>query len=910
MKFTTLIRITLGAVVSQCLTGQVIESEEPSELTQLEPYLVTGSHLPVSNERLPPALTVIDSAALELWDHQTAIEAIREQAFSFGASNTENDSNGGTGSAGANLRGLGNLSTLTLINGRRSGGNSAYGFQHGGFADLNLIPTAAIQAVQVVPGDSSVTYGSDAVAGTLNILLHDSYTGNRIDSSYSNTTDGDASEKTLSFLSGQALNDSTHLVLSGSWYQRNAINTRDRNISEDTDRRSQGGQNQGSPTYPGRIKVDGSEYTLKDGVVSPQSLSDYRLWDASEDLYNFNDQAIAVPEVERSSLMAHLSHEIRPQLQIWTEFLYTGSNFENGLAPAPWFGGSFPFAGFNFPVHSAVLDAARTSPHLPSGIAPSELEQVNYRSFELGRLEIEQQKTALRGLIGLRGQAADWNWETAVSYIETKLAANYSGITDETALVDLINSGAFNPFASAGAVGTGYDNTTALQSAARTPSNHYDETFWSYDLKADAPLFELPAGELELATGLEFRKETIDVAIDPLFESSMNLGGASENSYGAEREVSALFVETWLPIFSQAHQELAISLSSRYEHYRDRPTAGNSDVSNEYDALVYKAGLFYRPHPALQIRASLGSSFRAPTLTESYGAGISTYPIYNDPLGFTPPSSRIDTAVSGNPDLDPERSINLNVGLLFEPDTTRGWQIAVDYYRIETEDVIVNGAQYFIDQAALGNDIGNAVVLRDPSTQALTGVFANWFNASESITDGIEYKVRYKAPTNNGFWQATLGLNQVLSYKLKASDGAAYQSYLGTLVDPRATGSNLVGRGSIPEYKGYLELLWQHKQLTLGGTLNYIDSLDDNSAFTIDQEPRTVKAWSTVDIVASYRWPENSMTWLNNTTLTVGVDNVSDEAPPFAAGAFADGYDSSLYTLEGRRYHISVSREF
>ncbi|MDQ8195428.1 TonB-dependent receptor [Coraliomargarita sp. SDUM461004] len=908
MKNKRFLLPTLCAALTN--TQLALQSVAEGEIMVLDEFVVTGSHLPISEELHATALTEIENAHFSLWGTYTAIESIRKQPFSYGASNNENDSNSGTGSASANLHGLGNLSTLTLINGRRSGGNSATGFQHGGFADLNLIPSMAIREVQVATEGTAVAYGSDAVAGTVNLLLQDQYIGNRVDTSYSDTSDGDASEKTISFLSGQDLNESTHLLLFGSWYQRNAIATRDRARSADADRRDQGGQNQGSPTYPGRIKVDGSEYTLKEGISSPSNLTDYRPWNANEDLYNFSQQAIAVPEVERSSLMAHLTHDIQPDLQVWGEFLWTESVFDNGLAPAPWFGGSFPFAGFSFPVHPTVLEAARSSPYLPAGIVPSELEQVNYRSLELGKLEIEQQKSALRGLLGLRGQLGEWNWETAALYIQTDLEANYTGIVDESALVELINSGAFNPFASAGAVGPGYNNATALQSAARQPSNHYNEKFWSYDLKAKTSIFELSHGPVQLATGIEYRKETIDVEIDPLFESGENLGGAAENSYSAQREVSSFFAETWIPIFSDTQHELAVSLSTRYENYSDRPTSGSIQGDNQYDALVYKAGLVYRPYNTVQLRTSLGTSFRAPTLTESYGAGISTSPIYKDPLGYTSDSARIDTIVSGNPDLDPEQSINLNIGIRFEPDPTRGWLLSIDYYNIKTEDVIVNGAQYFIDQAALGNDIGNAAVIRDPNTQALSGVFANWFNASESITDGIDYKVRYKKPSFNGYWQATLGVNQVLSYKLKASENASYSNYLGKLIDPRASGGNVIGRGSIPEYKGYLELLWQSGSLTLGGTLNYIHSLEDNIAFTTENQPREVKAWTTLDLVASYHWPQTSNDWLANTTLTFGVDNVGNTPPPFAAGAFADGYDSSLYNLEGRRYRISLSREF
>jgi iron complex outermembrane receptor protein len=893
-------RIALTLLLLAPLMPLSAQLATESSLTVLDPYTVTGSHLPVSSETSPAPLTVIDSDSLDLWGNASPIEALRKQPFSFGTTNSENDSNSGTGSAGANIHGLGNLSTLTLINGRRAGGNSAVGYQHGGFADLNLIPSAAIREIQVATDGTSVAYGSDAVAGTVNILLHDTFTGNRVDSSYSDTSDGDASEKSISFLTGQNLNESTHLLLLGSWYQRNSIEARDRHISRDTDRRNQSGQNQGSLTYPGRINVGGTEYVLKDGISAPSDLSDYRPWDEKNERYNFSESAVAIPEVERSNIMANISHDITPTLQIWSELLYTDSEFNNGLAPAPWSGSFF---------EPTILAASKSSPHLPTGIDPDDLNQVNYRSFEIGNLEIDQEKTAMRGLVGLRGQIGEWNWETAGLYIKTDLDAHYSGIADKSAMVGLITSGAFNPFASAYASGPGYDNAAALATAARNPTNHYDEEFWSYDLKANAPIFELPSGTVLLATGLEFRKEEIDVDIDSLFESGSNLGGVEESSFSAERGVASIYAETLIPIFSNNHQKLDLSLSARYEDYQDKPTAGSSHDSNDYDAFVYKAALVYQPHEAIQLRAAYGTSFRAPTLTESYGGDIWVFPIYNDPLGSTLNNPTIPTNVRGNSDLDPEKSTNLNIGVAFEPNKTRGWRVSVDYYRIETEDVIVNGAQHFVDQAALGNDIGDASVIRT-STQALYLVYANWFNAAESTADGIDTKLSYTEPTANGLWQATLGVNQVLTYKLKASDDSPYQSYLGDMVDPRAAGGNIIGRGSIPRYKGYLELIWLRKGLTLGGTLNYTHSLDDNAAFTDDKKSREIDSYTTLDLVASYRWPSTAGVWLSNTTLTVGVDNVSDEAPPFAAGAFADGYDTSLYSLAGRRYRIALSREF
>lgn len=896
------------------------------EVLELAPLTVTGSHLPIGHNTIP--LTSIDDSELHLWASHTPIEILRKQPFSYGATNTENDSNSGTGSAGANIRGLGNLSTLTLINGRRAGGNSAIGFQHGGFADLNLIPSAAIREIEVATDGTSVAYGSDASAGTVNIRLHEAYHGNRVDFGYSDTSDGDASEKNFSFLSGQDLNESTHLVLVGSWYQRNSIEARDRDISKNADRRDQGGQNQVSTTFPGKLMVNFVEYVLKDGISSPDPNAatlneNYDPLDPNVDFYNFSKAAVAIPEVERKSLMANLSHHISPNLEIWSEFLYTDSVFKNGLAPAPWL--TFSFPGFDF--KPTLMNAVRMSPHLPGGVDPNSINLLTYRSFELGNLKSLQEKEALRGLLGLRGEIGEWNWETAGLYIQTTLDEDWSGVADQRILENAILSGAFNPFAQAFTSGTipgtstPYSNADALINSEGSATNHYDETYWSYDLNFHGPLFELPAGAVQFAGGIEYRNESVDVDIDELLESGSGLGGPTKSSYAADRRVFSIFGEAEIPVVATETQTLDVGLSLRYENYQDS-SDGTAD-NNHYDALVYKTSLYYQPHQALLLRASFGTSFRAPTLSESYGGENFVDPIYNDPLGYTAQSARINTSITSNPDLDPETSKNFNLGIVFEPNKAKGWRLSVDYYHIETENVIANGAQHFVNENANGQGAGFGTpgnfdpdapyadqIIRNSVTGALSDISANWFNAAQSRTDGIDYKLTYYQPTATGYWQANLGINQILSYELTVSDDSPYESFLGKLVDPRAAGGNIIGRGSIPKYKAYLELIWQYQQLTLGGTINYIHSLDDNPAFTTDGKSRTVDAWTSLDLVASYHWPDTANAWLSNTTLTVGVDNVTNEAPPFAAGAFADGYDSSLYSLEGRRFRISMSREF
>ncbi|MDQ8206082.1 TonB-dependent receptor [Coraliomargarita sp. SDUM461003] len=594
-----------------------------------------------------------------------------------------------------------------------------------------------------------------------------------------------------------AIGEHTHFVLAGSWYQRNAIYARDRGISDNADRRAQGGQNQGSPTFPGRINYAGTEYILKDGVSAPASINDYRVFDSSEDLYNFSASAPSIPEIERKNVMAQISHQINPAIEVWSELLFTRSQFNNGLAPAPWSSSAY---------NPGILNAAKNSPYRPADIDPNNLSQLNYRSFELGNLEYKQAKDAFRGLLGLRGDIEEWNWETALLYIRTEQDDHYSGIADSDTVISAINDGSFNPFANAFATGTGYDNAAALQAAERHPVNEFDETFWTYDIKLAGSPFELDAGLIDVATGLEFRSEEIQVAIDDLFESGNNLGGIQAASFGAEREVAALYLESNIPLVQQGSHSLDLQLSGRYEAYHDQSTSAGAPA-NQYEAFVYKSSLFYEPNSALSFYLSYGTSFRAPTLTESYGGDQLASYIYDDPTGQTPAATRVYTFISGNPDLEPETSESVHLGFAYQPHPGRGWKLNLNYYHLRTEDSIVNSGQDVVNQNAGG-------ALRDGNGKLIL-VYANWFNAAEVKTDGIDLTVSYTHPTTTGLLKAELGVNHVFNYDIKTTSNSPYVSYLGRLVDPRASNENIAGPGSIPEYKGYARFTWAHQQLTV-----------------------------------------------------------------------------------------------
>lgn len=910
---------------------EVSSGEAPGdEVVEMAPLVVTGSRLPSEPDRFPFPVTRIGFEDLLDGSDLSPVQAIRELPVFYGAAATENEPFTVTsGSGGVNLLGLGQLSTLTLINGRRAGGNSALGFQHGGFADLNLIPSTAVQAIEVSTFGSSAAYGSDAIAGTVNLILDSETIGQRADLSYGNTTDGDAAEKSLSFTSGHDLGG-TKLLLFGSWYERNAIHARDRDLTRTVDRRNLGGKNMGSYSFPGRIRSSDPALAasfgfgiLKDGVEVPGSIDDYRTFDFAEDPYNFNRGMTTLPAFERKTFMLNVSQNLTDRLEAWGEVLISHTLFEVSLDSAPWVVDGGP-----------LLDAAKASPHIP--VAPDDLLRWRYRSFDLGTMDIDYDKEAFRGLAGLRGRFGDdWDWESALLRISFDMDENVSGISDGRLVEPLIADGSFNPFARAFAegvipsgprAGEAYSNAAALATASVHPVNRYEETLTSWDFRVSGELAELPAGWVQVAAGVELRTEDVESQIAEIFESGNNLGWIDGGSYGADRSARAAFVEGRIPVMraDDGRKLLELSLAARYEEFEDKgldPDSGRS-TTNEYDTTVYHAGVHFAPSESLRFRAAYGTAFRAPTLSESYGETGGTV-VVTDPAALSPTEPRA-VRLAGNPDLDPEESESINIGLTFEPEPGRGWRFDADYYRVDRKDVIFAGSQFLVDENWAGQGPGFGTpgnfdpdapfadrITRNGSG-TITFIDALWLNAAEVKTDGMQYRLSYRLPDSGaGSWEAVLGVNQVLSYQIQAASGAPSESYVGDFVH-QTNGERAARPGAVPEYRSYLSLSWEKGGWHLGSRIDYIDSLHEESEHVAGDGSRTIDEWWSLDLSGSYTWGPDAGDWLANTVLRVAVENVTDEAPPFAAsvGFNPSPYDSSLYSIEGRRYTVSVTRSW
>ncbi|WOO39860.1 TonB-dependent receptor [Rubellicoccus peritrichatus] len=896
--------------LSQVLVAQeelkpVADQEEP--IVEMEPFVVTGSLLTTDDIKFFSPTTTLTYEDLILTGSQTPIESLRLLPSFFGAMNTENDSNGGIGTASPNIRAIGTLRTLTLINGRRAGGNSAFGLQPGGFADLNLIPQAAISEIEIYKAAASTTYGSDAIGGVVNVLLDDRFEGVRANALYGDTTEGGGAVQQYSVTGGFNVDEDTHITVLASYYDRTTVWARDRDLSKTTNFISRGGTNRGSATFPGTAQATtngGLNGILAPGVTIPTSSADYVTYNQNTDAFNFNEFAPAIPGQEIVSGYGAIQHDLTDQVMLYGDVLYTYTDQDNGLAPAPWSASAFSPPAF--------FSAVENSPHNP--FAAGELQQVNYRSFELGDLKAGWQRNAVRLVGGATGEIDErWIWDSAVLYTQENITGSFTGIADATLLTPFIQSGQFNPFASVSQGvnnGIAFDNAAALQAAATSAQNKYFENLFSYDAKVQGDLIELPAGSLTGAIGAEYRYESISVDPDPLWASGNNLGGGGlTSSFTGQRNVGAVFAETIVPLVAPGQHvtgvhRLDLDLGLRFEGFDDRgqdPLAPGTEAPNSYNNLSWKAALGYQPTEGITMSGSFATGFRAPTLYESYSTQVVDFPILIDSTGASPPGLAIPTIVRGNPNLDPETSRSWSAGIGWEPQQIEGLAFGIDYYHVTIDDAIANGAQFTLD----ANNPSS--VIRDPVTGQVNVVFSQFFNASSITTQGLEYTVSYDHEVTDGFRiRTSLGVNQVLTYRADVP-GIGDISFLGRYVDKR---SNNLSPGAVPRWKGLATIFFFVRNFTFGTTVNYIGSYEDDPAFTTNGEGRTVDDFAALNLVAAYTFESSGSSWLDGLTATVGVDNVFDTPPPFAAGAFADGYDTSLYSIRNRFVYGALSKRF
>jgi iron complex outermembrane recepter protein len=880
----------LLSLISGLLPGTTLPAFAQQETAETPPRLfiyVTGTNIP--RTELETALPVqritredIDrsgaTTSAELLNNISANLIGQNDALSIGSFATP-------GLSSANLRGLGGGSTLVLVNGRRI---ANYAFD-GGSVDLNSIPLAAIDHVEILKDGASAIYGSDAMAGVINFILRKNFTGVSVTAYGSDTEHGGGNHQqaTMTLGYGNLATDRFNTFATVDWQKDQALHARSRPFSRTVFLPDEGINRLSGNTFPANFQSAGVFYntTRAAGCAPPVSIP---LSPTSPRCgFDFASVVDILPPVERTSAVAGATWQINADHQVFAQYIYARNDFDLTLAPTP----ASAATTFN---RTPILYPA-DGPFYPTAFAAangiSGPLSLFYRIVPLGP-RIDQVKTEAHHLtVGAEGVVASWNYNLAFIHSENREQDSLkSGIVSEQRLTAAMATGLINPFGASGTEGDALLASTQITGPIRKASG----TTQSVEAKASREIYELPAGPMAIALGAEVRRERFEDNAESSLEAGDILGGGGQlGSKSASRSVDALFAELNVPVVKNVEAQLA----ARYDRY--------SDFGNTVNP---KVAVRWQPVQSILLRSSWGTGFRAPTLYDLYtplSEGF-TGNAFDDPLRCPTTglpddcNTNFRLLTGGDPKLKPEKSRQFNAGVVWAP--LNGISLGADYWNISktktigpltSDDVFNNFSRY-----GMTNIIRGPV---DPAFPTLPGpiryVLAPTANRGDLRTSGIDIDLAYRGP-NASIGRFGFSLNGTYIIKWEEQlDGVNNVSGLGGIVDPFTV-------GAIPRWRHYATLTWNSgpwgATLAQNYTLGYTDG--------------NLNPAGNVRRVGSYElWNvQGTCMCFKSTSIVLGIKNLFDRAPPFSnqTAFMQTGYNPQYADPRGRMFYASLTFAF
>jgi iron complex outermembrane receptor protein len=895
------------------LVAASASAQAPAPEATTERVIVTGSYIPTAETESSLPVTVYTAEVLQKQGANTPIEGLRQLPSFVGNAATENDSNGGNGQANINLRGIGAVNTLTLINGRRA-------FE---YSDINAIPIGALSRVEVLKDGASAIYGSDAVAGVVNFILLNGpgekpYEGAEINVLYGNTTDTDAHVRQVWVRGGvTGLDGKVSIAAEGEYYSRANLFSRDRAIAVTGDTSNNpaglgfGGLDNNSPTYAGRVSVLASaslmfpltgQLTLSNLSTSQVTPGSYRRFDvpAGTDPLRFNFRAFTptIPAVEKAMYYVTGRYKIFGEgLQLYGDVMYSHTKQDNALAGAPFTLSTLNGAG------TRGLAEARASIFNPFG---NSLASVRYRTEqELGNRRSFFDHDYQRYVVGLNGDfnfkdnafISRFGYDTGFVYEHFQEQRIDSGDATRSAINNNIapvgfsatSTGLFDPFIGQAAptignaptyingVPTGltapYNNLLGAQNAAYLGHSFFFERDLLYDAKINAHFFpNLYQGGLDFALGYEHREIAQHSVPDPVQAAGDQLGFNQAPNTKTLQKVDSVFFEWGIPIVTSTMnipgiRSLDMTVAWRYEKFNDSDSysknSGSFDNVNQDENFggTPRLSLRYQPIADITLRAGWGQSFRSPSPANLFDPLLQDFPQLFDPIiGVTlqPPGA---VNRSGNVGVLPEKTDTYTAGIVWTPKFLPGFTMTADWYQIFTTNLILSGddfAQVLLSTNVVApfnteSDCGRAndIGIIRFADGTLDCINSQVGNAGKRNVQGIDVTAVYELPTDRfGKFTFSGGWNHFFTWKAQPGTGV-FNSFLGNYNN----GTLPLAPGAIPWNKGFLRGEWEWRHFDFVATGNYVgDFRDDPNFFNTFVGVRTVPSYITLDMQLSYEW--------------------------------------------------------
>lgn len=853
---------TLASVISSSLLFSTFVAKADEE-KQVERIEITGSHIKRTDLEGPSpvaTLTAEDiqkSGVTDLISLFTKLPISGQGTFSTQANSSDDTANGGSS---VSLRGLGADSTLILINGRRV---SVSPFAKGidtSFVDINNIPLSAIKRVDILKDGASATYGSDAVAGVINIILRDDVEGAEVSAKFGTTADGGGDEQSVNLVFGNQTDNSSHTFIL-EYFNREEVLYADRDYSRTSNQALRTGDPdatdfRSSSGIPGTIALASDPSNrlidLYGNDTCPEADRDF-----ANNLcrYDYAPHMTMIPAAERFSWNYLGKYEINDNLRAFAEL--NGQNSKSTVRGA----GSPSFNELTMTGDNINHPFANMPDHEFHG---QDLT-MRRRTVDIGNREKRVDSNYHRAILGIQGEFKDWNWEAAYSYIKSSSTERgVDGFPNKRRMQEAIDSGAYDPFEPSS------NGQQVLDYIETTTTRIGKSTMKSLDFKASGSIFAMEHGDLMLAFGGEYREESISDNPDDQFLRGEVFGTEATQANGS-RDNMSVFGEMSIPVLDS----LEVQLAARYEDYSDFGDTTNPKVS-----------FFWSPMEDVSLRGSWGTAFRAPSLHQLGLGRTDESPNLVDTLRCSAIGNQDRacepqeyTAIfEGNPELGPEESESYNLGLIYN--ITENLNFSIDYYDYDITDIIGADTQFVMDTYGLDPNI----VERRPTSIAndpgeVIQVNDSYQNIGDLQTSGIDLDVRYNLDTEVGQFKFGYVLNYVLNF----------EDYKGTKE----------GGFEQPQMRWTTSVDWVKDDFSATAALNYIDSFEQEASLNLNKD---VDAMTTLDASVNYFG-------IKDLVLTVGATNLTNEEPPFAYHDFM-GFVVNVHSGQGRFAYVQASYKF
>ncbi len=910
------------------------DQEAPAqEATTLDRIEVTGSRIRSVDAETSQPVLVLSREDIQK-QGVTSVAEVLNRISSAGAAINRTFNNGGDGSSTISLRNLGASRTLVLVDGRR------WVTGLGGSVDLNTIPASIVERIEVLKSGASAIYGSDAIAGVVNIITRDNYDGAEFRAHVGQFNQGDGERNSVDVTIG-ANTDRSNVVISLSRVEEGAVIARDREISA-------------TPTFGlntvsgfsdnGRIWNSGpdGEFFSGSAVVPPGStgvgpegqqrypIDQFVPFDPLQHGYNFaSDNYLLTPQT-RTALYLKGRYDLTDSISFVADALYNERRSEQQLAGFPLSGG----APFGNEADTLLSGESYFNPYNVDYGGDGRDVLWSRRLTEQKRVYQQNVKT-FHTYVGFEGffQFADryFDWDVGYNFNvsdqedaqigDANMLAVASGVgpsfLDTDGVVkcgtdaDNIIGGCvpFNPLTPAGAL-----PQEQLDAILFTAQDAFQSRSESFTANLSGEVVELPAGMMGFAAGVESRKESGFDRPDAFVAAGFSSGNARLPTSGAY-DLDEVYGELLIPLLADVPfaQLVEVSLASRY-----------SDYSNFGDTVNSSFGFKWKPIDDLLVRGNWAEGFRAPPIQDLFRGLSDTFLTFGDICSADNPSRTATIAAScaadgipadfiqrtnsglgfggqtifpfslgGNPNAGPETSVSKTLGLVFSPSYVEGLNVTLDWWNIEIEDALSTPGPFIIlDQCYVqGNEQACSLFTRRADDFQIDFMLLAPANLAVIEVEGYDLGVNYLTPETD-FGQFNFGFNGSYTTKFDRQDTPQDEpeNVVGVYFD-RDPNWRLRANASLDWAMGDFGITWISRYYS--GLIEACPFDEDDLALCSDPgrridtglAPRNKLGATTYhDVQARYNLPWNG-------TVKLGANNIFQKRAPIAFSAFANSFD-------------------